>query len=633
MKILLCLIFTLVGMSYLGSQVIFKEPLSPRIANYHLTAKLDTRQKLLSGSEELTWRNVSRTPVQELQFHLYMNAFGNAKSTFSIESLKRSRRFGKFNKEKSGGIKINNLTLNNSVGLTDSIQFIQPDDGNIFDSTVVRIPLPNPVNPGEQIKLNLTFQTKFPQIIARTGYSVDYFLIGQWFPKIGVLVNGEWNCHQFHRNSEFFADFGVYQVDFTLPSNFVVGASGILLNKSSMDSTNTWTFRAEDVHDFALTAWPSFRQETRRIKETKVILLYAPEHAGNVSRYFAAISAAIESTAQWLMPYPYPVLTIVDPPVHGFRSSGMEYPTFVVGGSLQKLPKSFKLMPEDVTVHEFCHQYFYGILASNEFEESWLDEGFTSFFTEKILTKTFGLHKSFSTFLNLREGSLDHHRAGYLQNPGQSIVVKRSWEFPGKSYGRFSYDKPVLILQTLENYLGKKVMEKIIRTYLNRWKFRHPTTRDFIKIVNEIAPENMDWYFDQALFKSDLLDYSVEKIVNKKIFPEQKDRASRSDSLFESEIIIKRKGTFLFPVEIQVVFSNGKILNKKWDGKSADDTLKYLKPSKVIAATVDPQNKIWLDANWTNNGFTIRTNQRGFWRFEFKAIKFFQNFLATMFFF
>ncbi len=620
-------IICLLSLCSAEAQIVFETALSPRIANYEFDIQLDTRNKIVSGDEKLTWKNSSEDMIEELQFHLYMNAFRNPNSTFLKNLSRKYRRIGDFDTAKSGGVDIERLILNNTVDLLDSIQYIQPDDNNPQDSTVIRVPLPKPVKPKEIIVLNMTFRTQLPEIIARTGYKHDYFLLGQWFPKIGVYIDGEWNCHQFHKRTEFFADFGVYDVNLTLPKDFKVGSSGVLLSEEIGDSLKTLNYRAEDVHDFALAAWPNFLEESREIEGVKVMLLYAPEHHGNVDRYFEAIGAALTHLGDWLMPYPYPNLTLIDMPLYAFRSAGMEYPCFITCGSLWGLPDNIRLAPEEVTVHEFAHQYFYGVLASNEFEEAWLDEGFTSYAALKVMNNHYGFHNSLSTFLNVRVGAYNSHKSDYLEAPDTDYVVKPGWKFEMGGYGTLVYDKAVLILQTLENYVGKALMNKILQNYITRWKFKHPSTGDFINIVNEMSPENMNWFFDQALFTTKILDYEVKQISFQEIDHENADSLVNQ---YISQVEIKRNGEFIFPIEVELTFKNGDTLLEHWDGKDPYRIFEYRRDSHVVSAQIDPENKIWLDLNWTNNSKTFQEDKTAFWRHWLKSMQFYQHILLKI---
>ncbi len=628
-RLLIPLLLLIPGLLF--SQQIFDTPLSPRIANYQIKINLDASQKIIRGTETLKWKNTSNLELNELQFHLYMNAFRNPQSTFLREKTRRHRSLGEIVSGKLGGVDILEITMDEKYVLTDSIKFIRPDDNNQFDSTVISLSLPKAVKPGREIILRIDFETRLPQIIARTGYVHNFFLLGQWFPKIGVFTNGAWNCHQFHPNSEFYADFGVYDVEITLPAEYQVGATGILLKEVKSDSLKTLSFHAEDVHDFALTAWPDFREIFRMVEGVRVRLLYAKEHRGHVERYFESIKDALHYMGKWLMPYPYPNLTIVDPPLYALMAGGMEYPCFITSASIWGTPEDVRFLCEEATIHEFIHQYFYGILASNEFEEPWLDEGFTTYATQKVLSERYGLHSAASALLNIRIGGFDTSKKDYMEKPDADYIARPSWEFDQGTYGRYVYNKAALMLQTLENYLGKEVMKKILLAYLERWKFRHPRGGDFTDIVNEIAPENMDWFFRQALYGTDILDYSLSQISNRKPGKGSAISLDSDSAQYSSQVKVTRNGTFVFPVKVMVVFSNSDTLIEKWDGRDRYHIFRYDKAAKVTSASVDPQNEIWLDLNWTNNTKTFNENKIAFWRHWLKSIKLYQSWLLLLF--
>ncbi|MGA8263528.1 MAG: hypothetical protein WB779_03715, partial [Ignavibacteriaceae bacterium] len=188
------------------SQTIFKTPLSPRNASYDMDVKLNPDTKIIDGFETLHWKNLSNDNISELRFHLYLNAFKNTKSTFMKESGGQLRGINiDENETKSWGwVDVLSMKVQNGEDLTNKIKFIHPDDDNADDQTVISVPLAKAVRPGETINLDIKFKSKLPKIFARTGFADDYFLVGQWFPKIGVYeypgiryaTKGQWNCHQ-----------------------------------------------------------------------------------------------------------------------------------------------------------------------------------------------------------------------------------------------------------------------------------------------------------------------------------------------------------------------------------------------------------------------------------------------------
>ena len=197
-------------------------PFCRQIANYSIEVQLDTVQNLISGYELLTWTNDTEEATNELWFHLYWNAFQNSKSTFLSGRSGRGGRISKFQKEDWGFCRVERIALVSddslqSTDLTRTMEFLSPDDGNPFDRTVFRVSLPDSVQPGQSVSLQIAFISKIPRPIARTGVYKENYFIAQWFPKIGVFQNGQWNCHQYHPFSEYFADYGTYDVRITLP--------------------------------------------------------------------------------------------------------------------------------------------------------------------------------------------------------------------------------------------------------------------------------------------------------------------------------------------------------------------------------------------------------------------------------
>jgi len=176
-------------------------------------------------------------------------------------------------------------------------------------------------------------------------------------------TKGQWNCHQFHAHSEFYADYGVYDVDITTPKQFWVEATGLMQGEMvNKDGTKTLRYHAEDVVDFAWTASPHFQETVDQWRHVKITLLLQPEHANQAKRHLDAAKAALAYFDKYLGRYPFPNLTIVDPPYHALGAAGMEYPTFITAGTFWQLPEGVRAA-EGVTVHEFGHQYFYAIIG------------------------------------------------------------------------------------------------------------------------------------------------------------------------------------------------------------------------------------------------------------------------------
>ncbi|MBI5729699.1 MAG: M1 family metallopeptidase [Ignavibacteriales bacterium] len=654
------LFLILIWQSLNYSQIIFTKPLSPRIAAYDISVKLDVDKKIIDGKETLRWKNTSPDMINELQFHLYLNAFKNSNSTFMKESGGQLRGIKADKNEEIfwGYIDVLSMKRINGANLTNKIKFIQPDDDNNDDQTVIAVALDKPLKPNEEIQLEINFKSKLPKIFARTGYAGNYFLVGQWFPKIGVYEypgiryaeKGGWNCHQFHANSEFYADFAVFDVNITVPSSFIVGAVGVLQSKlNNSDGTATHHYRAEDVVDFAWTASPKFQVVYDQWQNVKIKVMLQPEHFAQAERHIKAVKYALDYFDKYVGKYPYTTITVVDPPLNGFGSGGMEYPSFITAGTLWGLPEGIKML-EMVTIHEFGHNYFMGLLASNEFEEAFLDEGFNQYFETRIMNYAYGEKSSMIDYFGFKTGDFEFTRQGYtgIRNPKVAEIFRKSWEFTAGGYGSMSYNKTAVMMKTLEGLVGIETMNEIMKTYFERWKFKHPCVKDFTAIVNEVViknhgrkfGDNMNWYFDQTLYGSDVCDYKLASISNQEIMGAFGiiDKEGKREFLKEekgkniiskSEVVIHRLGEVKLPVEVLIHFDDGKEILEKWDGQTRTYEFKYEGKSKIVWAKIDPNNKIPLDINIVNNSLTAKPESGIFIKYATKVLFWLENTMLT----
>ena len=656
--------------------------LAKHISSYDIKARLNPETKLLTGSEVLTWLNDSPDTISSLRFHLYMNAFKNERSTFMKESGGQLR--GDFtDKREWGWVDVKKLQLAGGADLTKAIRFIHPDDDNAEDQTVIEVALPEPVKPGQSLQLLIDFETKFPKVFARTGFQGTFFLGGQWFPKIGVwettgfrhAPEPRWNCHQFHANSEFYSNFGRYHVELTFPSEYIVGATGELKSKTDDTTAKTTThiYEQEDVTDFAWTAQPTYLREERlfsadrqttpkeiaeiakihgipesetRLTDVRMILLLQPEHREQMDRHFRALEAAIKWFGLWYGHYPYKTITVVDPPHGGGGAGGMEYPTFITAGTSYKAPPDF-LAPEMVTIHEFGHQFWKELIANNEFEESWLDEGFNTYSTGKVLDKTYPPTAGPLTFFGfnfwrplglplISDGMMN--RSGYVSDPVTDSIVRNAWSYyNGNSYSINSYMKTGVTLNTLERILGSEVMARAMRTFHQRYRFHHPDSIDFEKTMEVATGRDLHWFFDQFVFGNRLLDYSIGSVRSSEvetpigIFDTDKGRVTVTDKdaekkdkdrkgkAFETVVRVRREGDAVVPVEIRVTFENGSVEKREWDGIYRWAKFTFRGPSKAKLVEIDPENKLLLDVNRANNSYTLepQTQLLGAWGANF----------------
>ena len=402
--------------------------------------------------------------------------------------------------------------------LTTGFRFESPDDGNPDDRTVLSVALPRPVAPGETAALKISWKAKAPRVFARAGYVRDFYFVGQWFPKIGVLEPAgsrrhaapAWNCHQYHANSEFFADWGDYRVAMTVPESFVVGSAGTKVGESRAGGRKTLVYELKDVHDFAWTADPRFvvkeslfdpakdipKEELERASKTlgrtpeellrgfrpvKLLFYMQPEHAAAWRKHEDAQKWALAWFGLWAFPYPVPAGLDGRPAGGRPGRGGMEYQTLYTTADSKWLgfwPGSGLHVPEMVTIHEFGHGYWYGMLASNEFEESWMDEGIASFTEAVIVDRHYPWYYGLPWGVGVHDEELQRLIVG---RPDFDPILRNSWSYHGeRSYGRNSYERPATVIQQIRRLAGEEKFWRAFRAYAERWRWDRPTTEDFL---------------------------------------------------------------------------------------------------------------------------------------------------------
>src|SRR5215472_10286827 len=549
-------------------------PMSQRVVHYEIDARYDTTKHIVDATETLTYHNLTGQALDHFPFHLYQNAF-QPNATF-VRGAKlmgsRDTAYSKWEAKFYGSEEIKSIEVVGQGDLTKNLHYIAPDDGNKDDRTVVDLPVTKPIPAGAFVQFKIVFQTKFPETQARSGWKRDFTLGGQWFPKVSVWWHGAWNCHQYHNTTEFFADFGVYDVKLTVPENQVIGASGIEVSDvNNPDGTKTVTYHGDDIHDFAWTISPRYKVRDATYQAEmgpiKLRFLMQPAHWDQAERHERIIRETLDRFEKWYGPYPYKTLTVVDPEPDS-AAGGMEYPTFITGGTSWWMPEGIKF-PEIVVEHEFGHQYWYGMVATNEFEEAWLDEGINSYTEVKILDSVLSRDTSVMSFAGMTAGERELQRMQYATVADFDPMARFAYKFANfNSYGGVTYGKTASVLLTLEKIIGEDTVQKAVHTYFMRYRFTHPTGEDFLKTIEEVSGKDLGWYFKQAVYGTQVLDYEVRSFNSVPTnWYEKNAKEKKGEALYDSTVMIHRKGDFLFPVEVEVKFANNEKVREQWDGQ------------------------------------------------------------------
>jgi len=501
--------------------------------HYHIEASLNVEENMMKGTYyKLVYHNNSPHLLNQLFFHLYDNSFTPGSHYHSLVNSNHAEPvFGK--NEKAGkAMQVYDLQVNGQVPAKQEL-----------DYSVLKVTLNESLKPGDSLVVTCTFKTWWSDggSLRRRNKSFDTYGFlhvngTHWYPTIAVFdAHSGWNVDQ-HLDKEYYTNFGTYDVALTFPNDYIVEATGVLLNenevlpdslKAKLDIKNfkskpfgekpstitprrigekkTWIFRAENVHNFAFTGNPTYRIGTSFWNGVKVVTLAQEPHASRWQPSAAFAAAVIRAYSETFGQYEWPKIVVAD------AGDGMEYPMLTLCGGI--FPSHQELL-----AHEIGHQWFYGMLGSNETYRAWMDEGFTQYLTieasEQLLPgqafreypkmtmhKYFGLYLPYlSAVRNGWDHKLNTHSSDFNGAVGQK-----------GGYG-LVYTKTGTMLHQLKYVLGDAMFSAALKHYVVKWKFCHPYPEDFRQAIIEYTQQDLNWFFDQWLETTKKLDYGIKKV-------------------------------------------------------------------------------------------------------------------------
>lgn len=511
--------------------------------NYKIQVTLDDVNHELRGNEEITYKNNSQNTLEVLYFHLYPNAYKNTSTILANELYSVGSEFM--------------LEANESdLGNIDSLDFktgIKKLEWELLTDTIdiCRIKLPEPLLPGKSITITTPFKVKIPSaVLSRLGHNEQAYFITQWYPKPAVYDKNGWNYFSYLDKGEYYSEFGLFDVTLTLPSNYVVGATGELVNgeseitwleekaketmaltefpatmtfPASSKETKTLHYKQDNIHDFAWFAdkrWHVIKGEFELPKNKRKITTWSFFTNAEASFWKKSpeyISSSIKFMSEWVGDYPYNSFTAVD--VTDASGSGMEYPMITAIGNYGS---AFEL---DVTIaHEVFHNWFYGLFGINERKHPWMDEGITNFYeTRYIYTKfaddkekqlepvyTYGKFRKILKLEKVNHKQIQYER--YLSAIRRHTDVspdQYAQNFSRANYGNIVYYKTTLSFDYLKAYLGDEMFDRSMQRFYSDWKFKHPDPDDLKKTFETESGKDLKWLFDDLMRSDKAIDYSI----------------------------------------------------------------------------------------------------------------------------
>lgn len=591
------------------------QPYFQQAVKYETHVELIPDLARLEGKQKLIYFNNSPDTLHELYFHLYLNKY-------------RSGAYAKpFSTTTSAFIQIKSLQSVSGGALDYQI-----------DNTIMKVALPDsPIAPGDSIALRFEFVSVLPRSRSRFGYSGDHFDVGNWYPAPAVYDRFGWHTDQ-HIDGEFYQEWGDYRVNITVPKDFVVAASGVLLNPDVLpDSVEfarrniayynhqdrdasrvTYQFLAEKVHDFAWSADPEFVLVRRSALDTEINFFLTPYRLEEWKTIIDDCVKGFIFLNEQIGKYDYEQLTVVAGYV---TAGGIEYPNIVFINDYITDKRQLAI----TAIHEMAHQWFYGILANNQTRYGWMDEGFTTFFEVECTEHLWGKEDNFLD----RENHFWQKRFGYEINARhrtyrnyfdyalsglEEPVNTRSDAFLHDSYTPY-YDKTAVMLFTLKGMLGDSLFNAAVQCYFDQWKFRHPYPQDLFRSFEQTTGMELDWFWEQWLNRTWKCDFKLKALRTRW----EEDFGSNYHSAY---LHLQRAQPMLFPLELRVTLNNGEALDyripvegwlpiaKEDSGTTNDldswhlanqDYLAHLKlPDRIRRIEIDPDQKL-PDLNRFNN--------------------------------
>ena len=567
--------------------------------NHDINVTLNDTEKALNGHIQTEYINNSKDTLTYIYYHLWPNAYKNENTAFAQQQLLlQNASFHYADKEYRGFIDSLNFFINK-----------KPAKLKELDNTedIALLVLLEPLLPGDTIQIETDFYLKIPLLSSRLGYEGEDFCISQWYPKPAVYDIYGWHPMSYLDMGEFYSEIGSFKVSISLPDDYIVAATGNLISRTELmrledyaeicqsaknksdikpfgDSlkTKTLTYIENNIHDFAWFASKDFIIDRKNVKlqETgKYVTCWSFYHKANAdlwSKSVDYVGNAVEFLSESVGEYPYRNCTAVDGPL--LAGGGMEYPTITV------VTASEKKDLERVIVHEVIHNWFYGILASNERSDQWIDEGFTSFYECKYMDKEFPNEGMLMELVGIKSNiyGLNDIPPQYIRELSWHYLMTENFIQDGSlnseemspfNYFILSYSKPVNALYALEQYLGNENYKQLMRGFYNTHKYQHIFPSSLKTYFQANTTKDIAWFFDDLILSNKTTDY---KIV-----------ACRNDS-----IIIKNKGEALAPLFLNI--GDSLIIEDGFTGKK-----KFHNPNN-LAVIIDKDFKS-LDLNRNNN--------------------------------
>jgi hypothetical protein len=573
--------------------------------DYRIEARLDEGSDILHGRARLRYTNRSPRRIDTLYLHQHLNAFRPNSAWARREASYGEMRFQNLGPADHAFERFTAVTVNG--------QAVRPVYPGAPDSTVTAIPLPAPLRAGQSVTVVMDWDARLSTLPRRQGRRGRHFDFAQWYPRIAVYERGGWATQPLLPQGEFYGEFGSYDVTLDLAQDQVVGATGVavegnpgwtpdpsertayapraaeplgLLPSVPAQGRKRVRFRAERVIHFGWAADPQFQHEGvsrfsmneagQRTDLPSIHVLFLP---GDTSWSGNIAARRTLDAVQWMGSlfgsYPYPQVTNL----HRLESGGTEFPMLIMNGSAS----------EGLIVHEIAHQWLHGILASNEWREGWLDEGFTSFVTNWYAEEKLRRAGNAAAADTLWNGTMRGIERLERTDSVQPLNLPGAAYHSPRIYSTLTYSKGAAVLRMLRDYLGEDTFRRVLRRYYAEYSFKHPTGRDFFAVAERTSGRDLDWFREQWIERTDKLDYSVVSAATTQV-----------GGRWQTRVELARAGDAWMPVVVRAGDGEQRVA-----GRERRQTVTITSRTRPTEVVVDP-SWVLIDRDRSNNRAPVR---------------------------
>jgi len=486
-------------------------------ASYVMDIDFDTETHRYDGTQTLEYTNNSPDTLNKVFYHLYFNAF-QPNSMMDVRSRtiadpdgRVGSRISGLSEDEIGFQRINSLTQNGKAAQYEVV------------GTILEVTLAEPILPGSTHTFDMDYQAQVPVQIRRSGRNnregIDYSM-AQWYPKMAEYDYQGWHANPYI-GREFYGIWGDFDVTIHIDKDYVVGGTGYLQNPEEIGhgyesdgmSVNrpsgdklTWHFTAENVHDFMWAADPDYTHTTLTRNNGNELHFFYQEN-DNTKENWEALPAIMDEAFAYINEhfgqYQYKKYAFVQG-----GDGGMEYPmsTLITGErSLNSLV--------GVSVHELMHSWYQMALGTNEALYAWMDEGFTSYASSRVMNHLAaeGLLPGRSERANPHVGSYASYIRLAQTDREEPLITHADHFVTNGAYGTASYSKGAVFLHQLSSVIGQEALDRTLLRYFYTWEGKHPNSNDFIRIAEKESGLELDWYREYFVNTTHTIDYAVEK--------------------------------------------------------------------------------------------------------------------------